>query len=185
MYWQSHGDFWIGHHHFDVEALHGQSRCCNVNGHSTCLAGQYTCNSHGILLVWCYLHRYQFQFDGKLPLGCHQGDPNTILLHTYNALYVRDSSFLLSTCMINIKMKNDWKWQCVHLILGIFWSHDLLSMHLAWVPMWLCLPDDRQAVLMIDRALRPCSFCLSFNLSSRLHPSTKQKQASRYSAHGF
>ena len=125
-----------------------------------------------------------FQFDGQFPPGCHQGDPNTILFHTYNALYVRDSSFLLSACMIDIKMENDWK-MVVCAFIWYFWSCDLSSMHLVWVPMQLCLPDDQQAVLMINRALRLHGFCLSFNLPSGLHISTNQKQATRYSAHGF
>ena len=37
--------------------------------------------------------------QGEPLLGCHQANPDTILVHTYNALYVSDLSFLLLTCM--------------------------------------------------------------------------------------
>ena len=122
---------------------------------------------------------YHLGLMEKPLLHCHKADPDTILVCTYNALYVSVSSFLHSTCMtVETKMiENGGARDLYRAPLVTCPLHEYPHVFLVY------LPIDK-APSAIDRAFGPHGFCLHFTPHLGFLFPTNQKLPTEYSAHG-
>ena len=128
--------------------------------------------------------QYHLSLVEKPSLHCHKADPDTILVYTYNALYVSVSSFLCSTCM-TVKTKMIENGGAHDLYKGIFGNvtygtcplHEYPCVFLVYL--WI-----DKAASVIDRAFGLHGFYLHFTPHLGFLFPTNQKLPTEYSAHG-
>ena len=135
MSWPDQSTSQIKHHHFDIRVLHEQSIFNSVNGHSTCQARWYTCNSHDTLLVCQHMYRYHIGLMGKTLTSLSQSKPrhHTCVYLQCPSMYQSPLPFIQLAWLLRQK----WLKMVPHMTyIGYLWSCDLPSMHTVWVPMW-------------------------------------------------